>query len=30
MLWIGLMIGLFIGGNLGVVTMAMFKVNRER
>ena len=29
MFWLGLAIGVLIGGNLGVLTMALFKINRN-
>lgn len=29
MLWIGLLIGLIFGCNLGVICMALFKINRR-
>ena len=29
MFWIGLVVGVFIGSNLGVILMALFKVNKR-
>ena len=29
MFWIGLIIGIVVGGNLGVVLMACFKINKN-
>ena len=29
MFWFGMAIGVLIGGNLGVVVMAIFKINRS-
>ncbi len=28
MFWIGLITGIFVGGNLGVLFMALFKINK--
>ncbi len=29
MFWLGLGVGFFVGGNLGVVLMALFKANKN-
>lgn len=29
MFWLGMTVGIFIGGNLGVLVMAIFKINRN-
>jgi hypothetical protein len=29
MFWLGLGIGFFIGGNFGVILMALFKINKR-
>ena len=29
MFWVGLCVGLVLGGNLGVIIMALFKVNKN-
>lgn len=29
MLWLGLGIGFFLGANFGVITMALFKINKK-
>lgn len=29
MFWVGLIVGVIIGGNLGVICMAFFKINKN-
>ena len=29
MFWLGMTVGILIGGNLGVLVMAIFKINRN-
>ncbi len=29
MFWVGLTVGLLLGGNIGVVLMALFKINKD-
>lgn len=29
MFWIGLLVGFLLGGNVGVVCMALFKINKN-
>lgn len=29
MFWLGMSVGILIGGNLGVLVMAIFKINRN-
>lgn len=29
MFWMGMVVGILIGGNLGVLVMAIFKINRN-
>ena len=29
MFWLGMVVGILIGGNLGVLVMAIFKINRN-
>lgn len=29
MFWLGLAIGLIVGGNLGVVTISLFRINKN-
>ena len=29
MFWLGMTVGILIGGNLGVLVMAVFKINRN-
>ncbi len=29
MFWLGMSVGLLVGGNLGVLMMALFKINRN-
>ena len=29
MFWLGMVVGIFLGGNLGVLLMALFKINKN-
>ena len=29
MFWVGMLVGLTLGGNLGVIIMALFKANKD-
>lgn len=29
MFWVGMLVGLIVGGNLGVIIMALFKMNKN-